>query len=153
MLLGLELFRQVVHCAPLVAIDLLICDRIGRMLTGQRVNPPAKGYWFAPGGRIRKNESLDQAFGRVTHAELGTALSRSDASFVGLYEHFYDEDFTGEVGAGTHYVVLVYSLQLDPGSLQLPTDQHDSYRWVTPEQGRQDMSIHANTRVYFDALP
>lgn len=118
-------FRLVTHNAPLIAIDLLIIDRACRMLVGRRVNPPAKDFWLAPGGRIRKGEALDAAFARITLAELGIALSRSDASFVGVYEHFYDEDFTGEVGASAHYVVLAYSLQLEPLSLELPTDQHD----------------------------
>jgi colanic acid biosynthesis protein WcaH len=144
-------FADVVQYVPLVAIDLLICDPLGRLLVGRRVNAPAKGYWFAPGGRIRKGERLDEAFARVSEAEVGVSLLRSAAVFAGVHEHFYEEDFRGEVGAGTHYVVLAYGLQLDPASLDLTTDQHDGYRWVKPEKGRQDLSIHANTRVYFDA--
>jgi colanic acid biosynthesis protein WcaH len=134
-------FRLVAHSAPLIAVDLLVRDRDGQMLLGRRVNPPAKNYWFAPGGRIRKGETLDQAFERVSRAELGSSVARSDASLVGVYDHFYAEDFTGEVGPGTHYVVLAYALQLDPASLQLPMDQHSAYRWVAPREGRHDVSV------------
>lgn len=150
MLLTVEDFANVVRSAPLVAIDLLVRAPSGELLVGYRKNPPAKDYWFAPGGRIRKGETLDAAFLRITEAELGVALPRSSASFARLYEHFYEEDFTGATGSGTHYVVLAHVLEVDPAALRLPTDQHDGYRWVEPAVGRVDPTIHPNTRVYFD---
>lgn len=141
-------FLAVVHNAPLVSIDLLVHDRDGRLLVGRRTNPPAQGFWFVPGGRIRKNETLASAFSRITRAELGTAIALQSARLDRIYEHFYAEDFRGEVGAGTHYVVLAHTLAIDTRELNLPADQHDSYRWVSPDQGLADESIHANTRAY-----
>jgi colanic acid biosynthesis protein WcaH len=111
-------FKRVVHSAPLVAIDLIIRDRQGRMLLGHRANPPARGYWFVPGGRIRRGATLDCAFGRLGADELGIALERDAARLAGLYEHFYEEDFTGAMGSGTHYVVLAHVLQLEPDALR-----------------------------------
>src|SRR5450830_138978 len=32
-----------------------------QLLLGRRINAPARGWWFTPGGRIRKNEALVQA--------------------------------------------------------------------------------------------
>ncbi len=113
-----------------------------------RNNPPAQGFWFAPGGRIRKNEALDVAFGRITAAELGVPLQRSHANLLGLYDHFYDEDFSGGL-AGTHYVVLAHELRLDPDSLVLPEEQHSAYRWVTATEALADTRIHPNTQAYF----
>jgi len=54
MWLAAEDFATVVGAAPLVAIDLLVRAPSGEFLVGRRKNPPAKDYWFAPGGRIRK---------------------------------------------------------------------------------------------------
>ena len=51
-----EAFAHIVAHAPLVAIDLLVQDTQQRLLLGWRNHPPARGYWFVPGGRIRKNE-------------------------------------------------------------------------------------------------
>ena len=45
-------FAQVVRNAPLVAIDLIIRDPEQRVLVGLRMNEPAKGKWFVPGGTI-----------------------------------------------------------------------------------------------------
>ncbi len=147
-LLSSQEFLSVVRHAPLVAIDLVVRDSRGRTLVGMRNNPPAQGFWFAPGGRIRKNEALDVAFGRITAAELGVPLQRSHANLLGLYDHFYDEDFSGGL-AGTHYVVLAHELRLDPDSLVLPEEQHSAYRWVTATEALADTRIHPNTQAYF----
>ena len=78
-----EVFGEVIRNTPLVAIDLVVRDQSGRALLGKRLNRPAQGYWFAPGGRIRKNETLDAAFLRLTAAELGH-LRRQRAGSTGL---------------------------------------------------------------------
>lgn len=145
-------FQYIVHRTPLVAIDLIVHDGAGRMLLGHRRNPPAQGHWFVPGGRIRKGETLDAAFTRLTADELGIALDRGEARFAGVYDHFYEDDFTGATEAGTHYIVLAYLLQLEPDQLSLPPDQHDGYRWADAASARTNASIHENSRVYFDAL-
>ena len=147
-LLSREIFLTVVANTPLVAIDLLVRDPEGRLLVGLRTNPPAKGYWFAPGGRIRKGETLDAAFARITEAELGRAFQRRDAGTPSVHEHFYVEDFTGG-SAGTHYVVLAHVLHVDPSTLDLPVDQHSGYRWVHDDEGLLDQTIHSNTQAYF----
>lgn len=141
-------FKAVVRDTPLVSIDFLVMDQRQRMLVGLRTNDPARGFWFAPGGRIRKGENFNQAFHRLTQAELGQSLDISEATFVGAYEHFYAEDFTGASDAGTHYVVLAYSINVDPTKMALPKEQHAEYRWVTAEEALSDASIHPNTQAY-----
>jgi colanic acid biosynthesis protein WcaH len=86
-------FLEVIERTPLVSIDLVIRDPNNRILMGQRINNPAKGKWFVPGGRIYKNEDLDEAFKRITLAEVGQQISRSDATFVGLFTHKYNTNF------------------------------------------------------------
>lgn len=55
-------FRQVVQNTPLFAIDLVVLNGKNEILLGLRKNPPAQGYWFVPGGRVFKGESLDDGF-------------------------------------------------------------------------------------------
>ncbi|HID8536469.1 TPA: GDP-mannose mannosyl hydrolase [Stenotrophomonas maltophilia] len=141
-------FKAVVRDTPLVSIDLLVMDQRQRILVGLRTNDPVRGFWFAPGGRIRKGENFNQAFRRLTEAELGQSLDISEATFVGTYEHFYAEDFTGASDAGTHYVVLAYSISVDPTRMALPEEQHTEYRWVTADEALSDASIHPNTQAY-----
>jgi hypothetical protein len=75
-------FLEVVRNAPLVSIDLIVRDHDGRILVGRRVNQPAKGTWFVPGGSIRKGETLARALARISDAELGVALGPGDVGFA-----------------------------------------------------------------------
>lgn len=70
-----ETFKSIIQHTPLISIDLIVRNEQGHVLLGQRVNAPAKGYWFVLGGRVRKNETLDDAFVRLVREELG-ALNR-----------------------------------------------------------------------------
>ncbi|WP_019411706.1 GDP-mannose mannosyl hydrolase [Pseudomonas psychrophila] len=155
MWLSNDLFRSVVASTPLVSIDLVVLNAKGECLLGQRLNRPAKGSWFVPGGRILKNETLDSAFKRLTQEELGQVLHRSDARLLGVYEHFYaDSVFGADAQApDTHYVVLAYQLVLAEGQeLQLPHAQHGDYHWWPLIEMQTHEHVHANTRAYLAAL-
>ena len=75
-------FAQVVRNAPPVAIDLIIRDPEQHVLVGLRMNEPAKGKWFVPGGAVRKCERLADAFARIVKAEIGLEASIGDAKFI-----------------------------------------------------------------------
>lgn len=155
MWLNAETFRTVVASTPLVSIDLVVQNAAGEILLGQRLNRPAQGFWFVPGGRIQKNESLDDAFRRLTLGELGRAFERSEARLLDVYEHFYEDSVFGEAGANpdTHYVVLGYHLRL-PIDLPLapPVEQHDRYRWWSVAEMQASAEVHDNSRAYLTAL-
>ena len=55
-------FLDVIKATPLVAIDLIIKNSSGFVLLGKRFNRPARGFWFVPGGRIRKDETLENQY-------------------------------------------------------------------------------------------
>lgn len=147
-----EVFRQVVAATPLVAIDLIVQDETGRFLLGLRRNRPAAGYWFVPGGRILKNETLSEAFKRLTSEELGFAAVLANAQWFGPFEHFYAESKFGDV-PNTHYVVLAYGLGVERAKLDLPTAQHSDYRWMTVDEILADPNVHPYTRAYFLRSP
>jgi colanic acid biosynthesis protein WcaH len=142
-----EVFATVVRHAPLVSIDLIVRDPAGALLLGRRVNRPAQGFWFVPGGRVRKGESLDDAFARIACDELGAALRRADCRFTGVYEHMYPDHFGG-ADFGTHYVVLAYEVQMAPAALRLPTVQHEAYVWLGAEEMRRRDDVHGYTKAY-----
>ena len=143
-------FLAVVSHTPLISIDLIVHDGQGRFLLGRRVNKPAQGSWFVPGGRVRKDESLDDAFARLIYEELGlTELVRTEADMLGVYEHFYDDNFSGTNGVSTHYVVLGYRLRQAQRLPHLPLDQHSDYRWASADEILLDETVHDNSRAYF----
>ncbi len=145
-------FLSVIRHTPLVSIDLLARRRDGHILLGMRNNEPARGFWFVPGGRICKNETLADAFARLSENELGLKLDISTAVQAGIFEHLYDNNFALEPGIGTHYVVLAYIVSVDADSLALPDDQHAQYRWVSPDDMATDDTIHRYSRNYAAAI-
>ena len=142
-------FMQVVRDTPLVSIDLIVHDPAGAVLVGLRTNPPAKGYWFVPGGRIFKDERKADAFVRIARAELGLDLAERGARFLGVFEHLYADNAFDMPGFGTHYVVLGYEVRLRVPLTRLPEAQHSAYRWLMPEALCADPHVHPNTKAYF----
>lgn len=142
-------FETVVASTPLISIDLLVENERGEFLLGLRRNRPAQGYWFVPGGRVLKGETLDAAFTRLTWEELGVELERSQARFVGLYEHFYDDSVFGKQ-PGTHYIVLGHHLNVEQAQIKLGKGQHTKSQWVSKE-AIHTLSAHRYTRDYFES--
>ncbi|MEZ8743225.1 GDP-mannose mannosyl hydrolase [Vibrio sp. 10N.261.49.A5] len=146
--LPIDTFKTVVASTPLVSMDFVVFNEEGNILLGYRNNRPAQGYWFVPGGRICKDENFENSFRRLTQAELGEAISIDSASFIGAYEHHYDDNFSG-ADFSTHYVVLGYQFTLDVAIKLLPMEQHSEYRWWTVDELLSSDMVHENTKAYF----
>lgn len=142
-------YLNVIEAAPLVSIDLLVRQDDGALLLGLRKNRPAQGTWFVPGGTIKKDKSLAEAFEQITEDELGRRLNISDAVFRGAFTHRYPDNFLGVAGITTHYVVLAYEIDMTLDIAALPKAQHKSYRWWTPEMAATSERVHPNTLAYF----
>lgn len=143
-----QTFQTVVAYTPLIALDLIIENNKGQVLLGQRLNKPAQGYWFVPGGRILKDETMAQAFSRLSKEELGVELQLSNASLIGPYEHFYDDNFSGN-DFSTHYITLGYNIKCDISLTQLPKVQHCCYQWFDIETLSACEDVHHHTKLYF----
>ena len=146
-------FERVVRFTPLVSIDILVRSKDGHVLLGRRKNEPARNSFFVPGGRITKNESLEDAFKRITAAELGVQLELNQARFIGVYEHIYQENVFGKEGFGTHYIVLAYELILSEAPASLPTQQHEDYVWKMEREVVDWPAVHEYTKAYFRGVP
>lgn len=139
-------FSNVVANTPLISIDLIVKNKEGQVLLGKRVNKPAQDSWFVPGGRVFKDEKLDDAFSRIVYDELGIKLSRSSAIFYGLYEHFYDNNVFNDKFS-THYIVLAHVIRLEV--LPKLNNQHSSYKWFDIEELLADENVYKYTKDYF----
>lgn len=144
-------FRQVVQNAPLFAIDLVILNGKHEILLGLRKNPPAQGYWFVPGGRVFKGESLDDGFLRVAEAELDQKIQRTESTLLGLYEHFYNDSIFG-LSISTHYINATHLVRVANMDTELPIGQHEVYRWVSLDSLNADPSIHQYSKVFLPEL-
>lgn len=146
-----ETFKSIIQYTPLISIDLIVRNEKGEVLLGKRVNAPAKGNWFVPGGRVRKNETLDNAFIRLLREELGieSGITRIDAKFLGIFEHFYNDCVFGN-DVSTHYVVIAYEIKINFILNIIKTSQHNSFLWYAENDILKDnIEINRYTLQYF----
>lgn len=149
MYLKQDIFKTVIDSTPLISIDLIVMNSHGQYLLGYRNNKPAQGYWFVPGGRIYKGESLDLAFLRLTQLELGVEIERLEAKFLGPFEHFYSDSVFGEE-VSTHYVVLGYQIEMSLDLEDLPKEQHGEYRWFSKQEFLNNNKVHKHSKWYLE---
>jgi colanic acid biosynthesis protein WcaH len=135
-----EQWKTIVRNVPIVSVDLVVESPAGIVL-GKRMNHPAKGEWFVPGGRVEKNERLSEAVDRVAAEELSATVELVER--LGVYEHFYEHS---EVGETKHYVAHGFHVRTDKTAFE-PDTQHDAIRAF--EQPPAD--LHEYVDAYLDA--
>ena len=139
-----EYFKTIIQNTPLVSVDLIVKHN-NKILLGKRVNKPARSYWFTLGGRVLKNEKMQDAIKRITKEELGT-VSDTIPKFIGIYEHMYDDSIFENIS--THYVNIAYEINILNFD-NLPKKQHDAYQWFDLEDLMQDKYVHDYVKDYF----
>lgn len=142
-----DTFKTIIANTPLISIDFIVRNKHSEVLLGRRTNAPAQGVWFVPGGRIQKDERLDDAFKRLLHVEMNVSgLANEHARFLGVYEHFYpDNTFDGSTS--THYIVLGYEIYIDV--IEPPLAQHALFKWWSEESLLESDLVHQYTKDYF----
>jgi colanic acid biosynthesis protein WcaH len=141
-----EDFLKVVEHAPLVAVDLVIRAPDNSFLLGLRKNAPAKGTWYFPGGRIFKDERIEQAFKRIAFTECYFAAHGS-GKLLSVNEYFFQDNFAGKPGVSTHYVTLVYEVWADKAAIPVhPDGQHSMKRWFTAQEVVSNEIVHVDVK-------
>jgi len=144
---------NVIDKTPLVSIDLIIRDPGGNLLMGLRTNEPAKGEWFVPGGRILKNEKVEDAFTRITKKELGKALNFEETRLLNVFNHIYQTNYLEKDDVNTHYVVLAYEIFAPKNQLNAlinsPDEQHKELKWISLKDSDK-MNVHVLSKVYYE---
>jgi len=139
-----QTFKEVINSTPLISIDLIL-KKDNKILLGKRINKPAKDYLFSIGGRVYKNETIDNAIKRIAQDELNIEL-KLIPKFIGVYEHFYEDSIFQ--GVSTHYVNLAYELEIET-TLNLPTEQHNEYQWLSINELLKNKQVHKYVKNYF----
>jgi colanic acid biosynthesis protein WcaH len=143
-MLNNKTFKTVIQSTPLISIDMIV-KKDNKILLGKRLNKPAQGYLFSIGGRIYKNETINNAIMRIAKNELNIALI-SMPKFIGVFEHFYDDSIYNDVS--THYVNIAYEIEILE-RLSLPKEQHNEYHWLTVDELLQSKQVHKYVKDYF----
>ena len=147
-------FAKVISFTPLISIDLCILKK-RKILLGKRINPPAKNFFFVPGGRILKSELKQEAFDIILKQELNLSLKANHLKFVedlGIFEHFYEDNFLGNKDFSTHYLVISFLIpyeSLKKSKLDHKSTQHSEYIWLDIDNINEfNYPIHPNIFEY-----
>lgn len=130
-------FIDLVKNGPLVSIDFNILNEHDESLFLYRLTPPASNYFFTPGGRIFKNEPINNAISRILNDELN--LSIKDAlsiKFIKVNEHFYTDSAVSN-SISTHYVNLLYEINVIKDSLtslDREFNDHKDLVWIAKDE-------------------
>ena len=107
---------------PALGVSGIVFNNLKQILLIQRNQPPAKGFWSVPGGKVEPGESLVEACRREIKEETG--LDTEAKNIVAVVERRVE---------GFHYVIIDYlALLVDQDNCK-PVAQSDvsEARWVS----------------------
>ncbi len=122
-----NLYRKILDAMPISCVDVVIRSR-GRFLLCKRKNKPAQGKWWFVGGRVLKNEILEDAAKRKVREEIGISNIKIKKLLVVKGTIFKDSAF----GPATqHSVNSVFLAEISSKNLLRPDNQSSELRWFS----------------------
>jgi len=146
-----EVWKGCVKNNPIFAMDIILFNPKKGILTGKRLNQPAKNKYFVPGGRVFKNESRKKAFERISKIELGKLIKFEDSKLINIFEHFYKNSRWEDENFGTHYIVEARYIIVDTKfetSINL-NNQHSELLWIDYNFSNKSI-VHNYCYAYLD---
>jgi ADP-ribose pyrophosphatase len=129
---------------PQVAVGAIVI-KDGRVLLVKRNQPPSKGLWAIPGGRVEIGETLKEAAEREIIEETGLTIRAGDPVYT---FDVIERDEAGRVRF--HYVIVDLVADYLSGELNASDDASEA-RWVTPEE-LENLLISQSTREVLEKV-
>jgi len=147
--LPLELYEQCVANLVIVCVDVILQRKSDRkLLLFLRRDPPAKGIWWWPGGRMFRGETFQQAAVRKICEETGFNDTKKFKvkGLVGVWNTFFHDSCfdknrpAGKEGTQTVNVTIVIDFEGDDYALEPSTPRSreassdyavERHRWVS----------------------
>ena len=133
----------------ILTLDIVI-DINSKFFLGRRINHPAKGLYFTPGGRVFKNESIEKAAERICFEEAGLSISFLKLKFIGVQDHIFPDSIYHNINQ--HCINLVFLAALTETNFNPPKNQHSDYKWLTLDQISEGNEVHIFQKKLFFKL-
>lgn len=118
-------YKYIVENMPVVCVDGLIVNQNGEYLLVKRKNEPLKGEYWVPGGRLLKNEKLEDAIRRKMVEEVGIGVKI--LRLIGFFEVVFDKTHL-DLKGGFHAVSFVFLLNPLEENIVLD-NQSSGWKW------------------------
>ncbi len=121
-----SLYKEILKNIPICCVDLVIQSEKGVLLV-YRKNEPAKNTWWLPGGRIIKNEKMEDAVLRKAFEETGLKVQIKNK--IGVYETLFDKNPFNDPSFGAHSVNICFLVEALNQEVKLD-NQSSEFRWI-----------------------
>ncbi len=123
-----DLYKKILENAPMCAVDFVLVYN-NKVLLAYRTNEPAKDQWWLPGGRLYKNERLEDAIRRKAYEEVGIKVDIEKK--IGCYEVMFKESPFKNIKSGLHYIAICYLVKPLNDNVEIKLDsQHLKHKWI-----------------------
>lgn len=120
-------YKKILEFMPICCIEVMIYHK-GKVLLVLRKSEPLKNEWWFPGGRIYKNETLEQAAVRKAFEEIG--LKVKTIKKIGTYETIHKFG-PYNLKSGVHTVNVCILAKPIGKNINVKIDKTSSkYRWI-----------------------
>ena len=126
--------------SPQVAVGAVVF-RENRVLLVKRNQPPGKGFWAIPGGRLELGETLKEAAEREVREETGIIIRAGNPVYT---FDLIERDDQGRIRF--HYVIVDLLADYISGSPHPRTDACEA-RWIGPRE-LDKLAVTKSTRAF-----
>jgi len=121
-----NLYKKIHEAMPIACVDIVIISD-NKFLLVKRKNKPAQGLWWLPGGRILRNETIQDTVTRKAKEETG--LKVKIVKCLGVDETIFPD---GPFGSSTHTINVVFLVKpLSPVMNIKLDEQSDESKWFS----------------------
>lgn len=121
-----KIYKEIHRNVPIVCVDVVITNGKEFLLMKRR-NQPEKDTWWLPGGRVLKNELLEDAVARFLKKESGLKGKADD--FLGFRELFSSPGYFPGINA--HTIGFVFKVNVSANPRISLDQQHSKARWFS----------------------
>lgn len=144
--LPIEKYRELLDTTPVCTVDVLFFNKDKtKTLLFKRTNNPLKEVYFSIGGRLLKNEKLEDGAVRQALREVGLHIDKNELTFGGTQEELHSVSIFS--GVSYHAVDIFYGYILNNETITLDS-QHDDYQWFSVS----DENLHPFIKTKIAAL-
>jgi colanic acid biosynthesis protein WcaH len=121
-----KLYKKIMEKVPVVCTDALILNEKKEFLLIKRKNEPLKNIYWMIGGRLHKNELIENGIKRKLHQEIG--VKNIKVKYLGFFEEFFLKT-KQNVNNGFHSISFVYLAFINSNTKIKIDEQSSEFKW------------------------